>query len=277
MTGEKTVHLIVQGKGGVGKSLVASLLCQYLQGKKQPAAGQGEANKGQRKEAAPCLLAMDTDPVNHTLAGYKALPVEELEIRDGQSISQRKFDALMERVLEAEVEDVVIDNGASTFLPLLSWMVENRIVELWEESGLRVLFHTVITGGQALMDTMEGLATLIEYFQAPVVVWLNPYFGEIRTQDSPDFTEFRLYKQHAARIPALISLPLKNAATFGEDLAELFARHQTFAEAGVDQSLGILPRQRLKIWWAELVAAMDQAFAEAGLLGEGPAEEPGDE
>ena len=58
----RQIHLILQGKGGVGKSLSASILCQYL--------------LAQGKE----LLAIDTDPVNQTLTGYKALPVQKLEL-----------------------------------------------------------------------------------------------------------------------------------------------------------------------------------------------------
>ena len=48
-----TVHFIQQGKGGVGKSVIASFLYQVLH--------------HQGKEVA----AFDTDPVNATLKGYK--------------------------------------------------------------------------------------------------------------------------------------------------------------------------------------------------------------
>ena len=34
-----SIHFILQGKGGVGKSYVASLLTQYLQDKKKPVVG----------------------------------------------------------------------------------------------------------------------------------------------------------------------------------------------------------------------------------------------
>lgn len=50
----RQVHFTLQGKGGVGKSFISSLLIQYLR------------DKGQ------LVTVVDTDPVNATLTGYKA-------------------------------------------------------------------------------------------------------------------------------------------------------------------------------------------------------------
>ena len=57
-----TVHFIQQGKGGVGKSMIASILYQTLRllGKQ--------------------VIAFDTDPVNATLAGFKEFEVSCLDI-----------------------------------------------------------------------------------------------------------------------------------------------------------------------------------------------------
>src|ERR1051325_6140975 len=49
------IHMTLQGKGGVGKSLVASVLAQYF---------------GEQGRVVRCV---DTDPVNRTLAQYSAL------------------------------------------------------------------------------------------------------------------------------------------------------------------------------------------------------------
>src|SRR5579884_3436090 len=59
-----TIHLTLQGKGGVGKSLVASILAQYLR-------------SGGRR-----VHCVDTDPVNRTLAQYSALTAERINLRD---------------------------------------------------------------------------------------------------------------------------------------------------------------------------------------------------
>ena len=76
------IHLTLQGKGGVGKSLVASVLAQYLRGK--------------GKE----VRCIDTDPVNRTFAQYSALGADRLNLRDEHNrIEQRAFDSLIERFL----------------------------------------------------------------------------------------------------------------------------------------------------------------------------------
>ena len=57
-----TIHLTLQGKGGVGKSLVASILAQYLR------------NRGKE------IHCVDTDPVNQTFSQYAELGAEHLEL-----------------------------------------------------------------------------------------------------------------------------------------------------------------------------------------------------
>lgn len=47
------IHMILQGKGGVGKSFISSKLAQY------------KVAKGRN------LLCIDTDPVNATFYGFK--------------------------------------------------------------------------------------------------------------------------------------------------------------------------------------------------------------
>ena len=57
-------------------------------------------------------------------------------------------------------------------------------------------------------------------------------------------------------------MPLKSAQTFGRDLEELFARHQTFAEALAGDTPpipSVMTRQRLKIWWHEMCQELDLA------------------
>src|ERR1044072_6234728 len=75
------IHMSLQGKGGVGKSLVASLLAQYWM---------------QQGLAVRCI---DTDPVNRTLSQYKALNVHSLKLLSDGRIDPRGFDALMETIL----------------------------------------------------------------------------------------------------------------------------------------------------------------------------------
>lgn len=111
------VDFILQGKGGVGKSLIASLLAQYY---------------GSTGLAPRCI---DTDPVNATFAGYRAFSAETLNIMDGDDINSRAFDQLVERIMEDSGPQMVVDNGASTFVPLCSYIIQNDVIGLLTEAG----------------------------------------------------------------------------------------------------------------------------------------------
>ena len=236
----RQIHLILQGKGGVGKSLSASILCQYL--------------LSQGKE----LLAIDTDPVNRTLTGYKTLPVQKLELLKGDDIDRRKFDHLIEYILESK-GDVVVDNGAATFVPLCSYLKENQTIDFLTAAGLQVFIHTLFTGGQALKDTTDGLVSLLSHFpEVPIVIWLNRYFGEI-VYDDKQFEDFNVYQKNKTKIAALIRIPLKSEQTFGRDLEELFTKHHTFADGISDGLLPVMTRQRLKIFWQEMCQELDKS------------------
>ena len=100
--------MVLQGKGGVGKSLIAAILAQY------------NVSKGKQP------LCIDTDPVNATFHGFKALNVKRLQIMDGDEINPRNFDSLVELIAPSTV-DVIIDNGASSFVPLSHYLISNQV------------------------------------------------------------------------------------------------------------------------------------------------------
>jgi len=80
-----SIHISLQGKGGVGKSLVSSILSQYL------------LSKGEN------VRAIDADPVNQTLAEYPGLGVSRLNLLKDGSVDQREFDLLVLRLAQHEV------------------------------------------------------------------------------------------------------------------------------------------------------------------------------
>lgn len=238
------VDFILQGKGGVGKSLIASLLTQYY---------------GTR-ELGP--LGIDTDPVNATFAGYKAFGAEVLTIMEGDEINTRAFDQLVERLIEQGEKGrqvAVADNGASTFVPLCSYMLQNGVVPLLAEAGHSVRFHTVITGGQAFLDTLQGFVTLASNFpDVPLVVWINEYFGPAK-HNGKSFEETKAYRDHAGRVHAMVTVPSVKPETFGHDMNKMITRRLTFAEAETSPDFGLMERQRLKMMWRNLQAQMDRA------------------
>ena len=236
------IHIMLQGKGGVGKSFISALLAQY------------KLEKGQ----TPACI--DTDPVNGTFSGYRALNVQKVEILEDDEINPRKFDLLVEAIARSNGFDVIIDNGASTFVPLCHYMIENQIPALMNNMGHELVIHTVVTGGQALDDTVNGFVHLVSQFPEPAVfaVWLNPYWGPVEHERN-SFEKFKAYREHKSRVSAIVTIPRLKEQTFGRDLSDMLQQKLTFDEALAMDSLTIMTRQRLKIIKTKLFQQMDSA------------------
>lgn len=235
------IHTVLQGKGGVGKSFIASVLAQY------------KAARGQKP------LCVDTDPVNATFHGYKALEVQRLQIMEGDEINPRNFDALVELLAPAEV-DVIIDSGASSFVPLSHYLISNQVPALLKEMGHQVMVHTVVTGGQALRDTVSGFSQMAAQFpeDAVFVVWLNPYWGPIE-HEGKQFQDMKACKDHRKQVAAIVEIPLLKQETYGRDLSDMLQARRTFDESLQLASLPIMTRQRLKIVRDRLYTQCDAA------------------
>ncbi|ALR06314.1 conjugal transfer protein TraL (plasmid) [Xylella fastidiosa subsp. pauca] len=235
------IHITLQGKGGVGKSFVAVNTAQY------------KVHKSQKP------LCVDTDPVNATFAGFQSLNVHRLEIMEGDEINSRHFDVLVQMIASA-TDDVIIDNGASSFVPLSHYLISNQVPTLLHEMGHQIIVHTSITGGQTLLDTMSGFAEIARQFphETAIVVWLNPYWGPVE-HDGKSFEQMKAYKDHKDRVSAIIQIPTLKKETYGIDLTEMLQERLTFDEAIASPSRTIMVRQRLKIIRDQIYAQLDNA------------------
>jgi hypothetical protein len=223
------VHLVLQGKGGVGKTYVASLIAQYLREKGEPVG---------------CL---DTDPVNASFAAIPALAAEPVDLLIDDRINVDEMDGMVERLLTEDTH-FVIDNGAASFVPLSRYLVENGITGLITAGGKGVVVHTVITGGPAMLETAKALAAVLEQFPETVelVVWLNEFFGPVVTEGGQEFEQTPLYQDNRERITGLVRLAALNPDTFGHNLTDMLSRRLTFAEAEQSPAFRVVARQRLR-------------------------------
>ena len=223
----RSAHFVLQGKGGVGKSLVASLAAQYL-------ADQG------RLEAC-----FDTDPVNGSLQTVPALKAQPVALLDRDVLNVKEVDRMLEFILKAS-GDVVVDNGAASFLPLSRYLVENDIPAVLSNAGVGMVMHTVITGGSNGMDTLKGLDALMQHFApgAAIVVWVNEFFGPAR-YDGMDFEDSKVYSENRANFRGLIYLRKLDPVMFAPNLANMLERHLTFAEAAKSDDFMMMEKSRL--------------------------------
>ncbi len=236
--GATSIHISLQGKGGVGKSLISAILSQYLLSKGQDVQG------------------IDADPVNQTLAEYRGLAVNRLNLLKEGSVDQREFDLLMERFL-TESGTFVVDTGASTFIPLWHYVLENQALEYLRDSGKRVFIHSVITGGQSLNDTLSGFEQLAETTREKnLVIWLNEYFGPVLLDGAP-FREMAVCKKHANKVHGSVAIVRRTADTFGRDVEEMICQKMTFEEALNGSGFTIMAKQRLRVVQRELFEQLD--------------------
>ena len=236
--GATSIHISLQGKGGVGKSLISAILSQYLLSKGQDVQG------------------IDADPVNQTLAEYRGLAVSRLNLLKEGSVDQREFDLLMERFL-TESGTFVVDTGASTFIPLWHYVLENQALEYLREKGKRVFIHSVITGGQSLNDTLSGFEQLAETTREKnLVVWLNEYFGPVLLDGAP-FREMAVCRKHANKVHGSVAIVRRTADTFGRDVEEMICQKMTFDEALNGTGFTIMAKQRLRVVQRELFDQLD--------------------
>lgn len=234
-----TIHLVLQGKGGVGKSFVAAILAQYLQSKSMP------------------VQCLDIDPVNATLAQYKALKAEHVKILKRGTVHTKQFDTVIDRVCENSGV-FVIDSGAATFVPLWSYLLENEAFAFLRSRSRRVFLHCVIAGGQAKSDTCNGFHRMAETTEEQnIVVWLNEYFGPIVADGKP-FEEFEVATQHAGKLLGTVLIPERNSDTYGEDLRRMLGQRLTFDEAIRSADFTLLAKQRLVIVRRELFEQLDR-------------------
>lgn len=236
---KNTVHFILQGKGGIGKSFISSLLAQYV------------------KSSHGSVSAFDIDQVNATLAAYDALNVTHIPVmKPDNNLDQRKFDNLVVNILETEAP-CVIDSGANTFLPLLQYMVENDVFEMLKESGKRVYIHSIIGGGDNLRDTANGFHSIVKGLNStPVVLWLNEHFGTTDT-NGKEFTETALFKESEKSIAGLVTLHERNKDTFGLDIKEMTEARLTIDEALATDKFNIMQKQRIKTVSRDVFSQLD--------------------
>ncbi len=236
-----TVHFILQGKGGIGKTLVSTILAQWMAG----------------QDTQP-LRSYDTDQENPTFSRYKAMNVRHVPVMtDTRTIDPKRFDALMIDLLE-EDGNCVIDNGANTFSPLMAYLLENDCFTLLKESGRKVYIHVIVGGGDTLHDTATGFTATAKATDVPLVLWENQHFGLLQSASGKQFTESLTYSEHAARVVGRVVLSQRNADTFGADIKKMNIARLTLEEVRASDKFNVMEKQRIKVVFRDLFEQLDK-------------------
>jgi len=215
------IHLIGGEKGGVGKSLVARILAQYLIDNELP------------------FLGFDTDRSHGALMRFytgfaSPVPVDSYEA----------LDAIVEAAVAQPDRRILVDLAAQTHEPLVKWMDESGVLELAKEGAFALNYWHVMDAGK---DSVDLLAKLLRRFgnRLQYVLVFNQLRGD-------DFSILRESGELALAL-ALGARTVSIKRLHEGAIQKIDATSSSFwaAKNSADKEstgLGLMDRQRVKMW-----------------------------
>lgn len=223
----------IMGKGGVGKSFISWLIANWFIAK--------ERN----------TYFADTDPNNATFSSFESIGAQHINIDDEDlGLNQGPFDQMVNEI--ASYEYSVIDNGASSFKPLMHYLTQNNTFRDLQALGQQVIVHTPLVGGPAMRDTLWGIDMVLRNTPAEVVIWQNDHFGK----DAVQFTETNLYKEFKSRIIGVVHLPKRDENTFVKTIQELYSNGKLLDVAN-SGGYAFVEKSRILNFQREVFAKLD--------------------
>jgi hypothetical protein len=226
------IHLIGGEKGGVGKSLVARLLAQYM------------------IDHATPFLGFDSDSSHGALLRFYAGYASPVLIDNYESL-----DVIVEAASQVPERRILVDLAAQTQERLTQWMDDSQLLEVAPELGMLIRYWHVMDTGK---DSVDLLKRLLDRHgkRLNYVLVLN----EVRGDD------FRILEQSGEKARAL---------EMGASVISIKRLHETsmlkidasgasfWAVAnkgeGDTSGLGLLERQRVKMWLKNSFGEIDKA------------------
>jgi hypothetical protein len=216
-----TIHLVGGEKGGVGKSLVARILAQYLIDHSIP------------------FLGFDADRSHAALLRFYASYTSPVIIDDYQSL-----DRIVELATAEADRRILVDLAAQTHAPLSRWMEDSRLLDLIQEFNITLMYWHVMDNS---FDSVELLRRLLDQFndKLKLVLVLNQVRGE-----RFDLLEASCQRTRAEQLGAKIVVLQRLAES---TMHKIDADGRSFWSAmnhaaGPDGNLGMLERQRIWVW-----------------------------
>ena len=228
-----TIHLIGGEKGGVGKSVVARLLAQYMIDHEIP------------------FIGFDTDRSHGSLLRFYSDYASPTVIDDYQSL-----DAIIETATAQPEQRILVDLAAQTHHPLALWMEESGVLELMEELGITITYWNVMDSGKDCVDLLDKLLTQFG-------TRLNYVLVQNRLRDDNfNILEFSGVKDRAlafdAKVMTLKRLHAPVMTKIDSNSYSFWAAKNKDADSL--SALGLLERQRVKIW-------LNHAYGEIEAIG----------
>jgi hypothetical protein len=215
------IHLVGGEKGGVGKSVVARLLAQYMIDNSIP------------------FLGFDSDRSHGALLRFYAGYASPVLVDKYESL-----DVIVEAASEQPERRVLVDLAAHTNDQLTQWMQDSQLLEVAPEIGLNIRYWHVMDSGR---DSVELLKRLLDRHGSRLnyTLVLNQLRGD-------DFRILELsgQKERAMELGAsVITLKRLHETSMMKIDASSASFWAIANKSEADNSgLRILERQRVKLW-----------------------------
>ena len=224
------IHLIGGEKGGVGKSLVARIVAQYMIDKEMP------------------FLGFDTDRSHGALLRFYAAYASPVLVDHYEAL-----DKIVEAAVDVPGRRILVDLAAQTHDPLVKWMDDAGVVNLADELGLGLYYWHVMDSGK---DSVDLLKKLLDRFGTGVRYVLVR--NQIRGND------FSLLEESGeqARAVALGAKVVTVKRLHEGVIQKIDGGSSSFWKAKSSDKdstgLGLMDRQRVKMWLRDAYREMDE-------------------
>lgn len=215
------IHLIGGEKGGVGKSMVARLVAQYLIDHSIP------------------FLGFDSDRSHGALLRFYAGYASPVLVDRYDSL-----DAIVEAATEQPERRILVDLAAQTQQSLTNWMDESQLLGLAPELGLHIRYWHVMDNGRDSVDLLRQLLDRYEQRLSYVIVQ-----NQLRGDDFPILRQSGQLERAQGWGAQVISIKRLQDATVTKidaNSSSFWAAAQSDDKSGT--KLGLLERQRLRSW-----------------------------
>ncbi len=216
-----TIHFIGGEKGGVGKSVVARVLAQYMIGNKTP------------------FIGFDTDRSHGSLLRFYADYASPTVIDNYQSL-----DVIIESAAENPQHRILVDLAAQTHHPLAKWLDDSGVLELAEEMGISLFYWNVMDSGKDCVDLLDKL--LNQYGSRLNYILVQ---NQLRDESFSIFDASGVKERALALNAQTITLKRLHAPVMTKidgNSSSFWAAMNKDAESL--NALGLLERQRVKMW-----------------------------
>ena len=224
------IHFIGGEKGGVGKSLTARLLAQYM------------------IDREIAFLGFDTDRSHGALmrfySGYASAVVMD---------HYEALDVIVEAASEQPERRILVDLAAQTHEPLVKWIDDAGVLNMADEMGMTIHYWHVMDSGK---DSVDLLGKLLDRFGTGLKYVLVR--NQIRGNDFAVLEQSGLQQRALEMGAKIVSIKRLHEGV----MQKIDAGSSSFwkaknANEPSGGGLGLMDRQRVKMWLRDVYREID--------------------